>query len=141
MPDSLGPDEYNSTQLAINLMILQMNDIECQITKNSEDNRLLHKHQSTDVEGVQYRYGSEIKQVRNDMRECEDKTSNEYFELMSELEELEENRDAEIKRIENETTDKEQFYEAQKTTLETQYEAVKADKEGIEQMQESNLKN
>ena len=141
MTQSLGPDEYNSIQLAVNTMILEMNDVQFQITQNSESNRLLHKTQSSDTENVQGRYGDEIKYVRREMRESEDKTSNEYFELMSELEELEENRDTELKRIENDTTEKEQFYEAQKTSLETQYEAIKADKEGLESAQEQNIKN
>ena len=139
MSDKLGPGSYNSTQLAINTMILEMNDIEFQRLMNSESEQYTHKQSSIELENVQDSYNTEIKLVRNEMRAVEDKTSNEYFDLMSELEELEDERDAEVKRLENEASDKEKKYQVQDTNLETRYNAVKADKEGIEEAQKSNI--
>ena len=139
MADKLGPGSYNSTQLAIDLMILQMNDIECQRIKNSESERLTHKHSSYQTSDVQLKYGEEIQLIRNEMRESEDKTSKEYYDLMSELEELETERDSKTKLIEDELADAEKKYEIQDTTLETQYNAVKADKEGMEDVQKSKI--
>ena len=139
MADKLGPGSYNGTQLAINTMIMEMNDVEFQRLLNSENEQYLSKHSSQDIEDIQNNYDPEIKLVRNEMREANDKTSGEYFELMAELEELEENRDAEIKRIENETSDREKQFEIEDTTLETRYNAIKADKEGLEDVQKSDI--
>ena len=139
MADKLGPGSYNSTQLAINTMILEMNDVEFQRLMNSENQVYFSKHSSIEQEDIRAQYDPEIKLVRNEMRESDDKTSGEYFELMSELEELEEKRDAEIKVLETEASDKEKEYEIQNTTLETRYNAIKADKEGLEDAQKSDI--
>ncbi len=139
MADKLGPGSYNSSQLAIDLMILQMNDIEFQRVDLSEDKMLEHKHSSYEIAEIQASYDPEIKLIRNEMKNSGDKTSNEYFELMSELEELEDERDGKIKVIENENADKEKSIELQETSLETQYNAIKADKEGLEEAQKSDI--
>ncbi len=139
MADKLGPGSYNSSQLAIDLMILQMNDIEFQRVDLSEDKMLEHKHSSYEIAEIQASYDPEIKLIRNEMKNSGDKTSNEYFELMSELEELEDERDNKIKVIENENADKEKSIEVQETSLETQYNAIKADKEGLEEAQKSDI--
>ena len=139
MADKLGPGGYNGTQLAINTMILQMNDIEFQRLQNSETEQYLHKQSSIEIEELQQKYGQEIKLVRNEMRQSEDKTSNEYFDLMSELEELEEERDAEIKRVEDQNADREKLHQVQDANLETRYNAVKADMEGLKEAQKSNI--
>ncbi len=139
MSEKLGPGSYNSTQLAVNTMIMQMNDIEFQRLQNSESERFSSKQSSIEQESIRSKYDPEIKLVRNEMRNMEDKVGAEYQNLMSELEELEDQRDAEIKRIEDEISDKEKMYEIQDTNLETRYNAIKADKEGIENAQKSDI--
>jgi len=139
MADKLGPGGYNSTQSAINTMILQMNDLEFQRLQNSENEQYFGMQSSGEIETIQNNYDPEIKYVRNEMHEAGDKTSNEYYELMSELEELQEDRDSEIKRVENETTDREKQFEIQDTNLETRINAVKADKEALEDAQKSDI--
>ena len=117
--DKLGPGSYNGTQLAINTMILQMNDIEFQRLLNSETEQYLHKQSSIEIQEIQERYGAEKKYIRNEMRDIEDKTSNEYFDLMAELEELEDQEEAEIKRKETEDEDREKKFAIRDTSLET----------------------
>ena len=139
MADTLGPGSYNSSQLAIDLMILEMNDIELQRLQNSTTEQLLHKHASFDIAELQAQYDPEIKLIRNEMRSSDDKTSGEYFALMTELEELEDERDRKITDIENQDNDREKLFEQQDTMIETQYNAVKADKEGLEDAQKSDI--
>ena len=139
MADKLGPGGYNSTQLAINTMIMEMNDIEFQRLMNSESERYLSKQSLAEEDNIRSQYEPEIELVKNEMKNSNDKASNEYFELMSELKDLEEERDAEIKRIEDEISDREKQFEIQDTNLETRYNAVKADKEGIEEAQKQDI--
>ena len=118
MPDKLGSGSYNGTQLAIDI------------------------HSSHDIADIQAQYEPEIKQIRNEMRNhSEDKTSSEYFELMSELQELEDERDSKVKQLENEDTDREKMFETQDSQLEDRYNAVKADKEGLEEAQKSDIQS
>ena len=139
MADKLGPGSYNSTQVAINAMIMQMNDLEFQRLQNSETEQYLHKQSSAETQGIQNKFDPEVKLIRNEMKASGDKTSNEYFELMSELQELEDERDAELKRVEDEVSDREKQFQIQDTNLETRYNAVKADKEGLEETQKQNI--
>ena len=116
-----------------------MSDIEFQRLMNSETEQFLHKHSSNEIGFIHQRFSQEIEQVRNDMKDT-DKTSAEYKALMQELEELEDERDAQIKKIENEDEVREEWAAIEDTQLETRYNAAKADKEGLESMQESNVK-
>lgn len=139
MPENLGPGGYNSAQVAINTLISEMSDLEFQRILNSESERFLHKHSSIEIADIQEHYGQEIKLIRNEMKDL-DKTSDEYKDLMVELEELEDERDSKIKAIETTDEDREKYFEVENTQIETQYNAAKADKEALESMQDSNIK-
>ena len=139
MPDTLGPGSYNSTQLAINTLISEMSDIEFQRLMNSEAEQFMHMKLSHEITDIQEHYGKEISLIRNEMKDL-DKTSNEYFTLMLELQELEDERDEKVKQVERTITDNEKHTETENTQLETRYNAAKADKEGLEETQDSNIK-
>ncbi len=139
MPDKLGPGGYNGTQQAIDIMILEINDLEFQRLQNSESDQYIHKKSSYDIGEIQASYDPEIKLIRNEMRNSDDKTSSEYLELMSELEELEDERDHKIKVVEDATADKEKEFEIENTGIESRLEAIKADKEGLEEAQKSDI--
>ncbi len=167
MPNDLGPGEYNSAQLAINTLICEISDIELQRLKNSTAEQLSHKQSSNEISDIQERSRQEVKFVSNqikdidvDIREIDkemrelDTSSDEYKQLKEEKdnlnakkqdlkderEELKDDRDAKIKHIESDSEAKEEEYGIQNTQLETQLDHLKATKEGLESMQDENIK-
>ena len=139
MADNLGPGSYNFLQLAIDTLISEMNDIEFQRLMNSEADQFMHMKLSHGIEDIQAYYGREIDLVKNEMKDL-DKTSNEYFTLMLELQGLEDERDEKVQQIERLITDNQKRTETENAQLDTRYNAAKADKEGLEEAQDSNIK-
>ncbi|MBR2068946.1 MAG: hypothetical protein IJ877_04205 [Candidatus Gastranaerophilales bacterium] len=140
MADHLGPGGYNSNQLAIDVMILELNDIQYERTELSEAKQLMHKHASYEVAEIEARYNPEIQYIRNEMRNQGDLTNSEYFELMADLEELETMRDNAKTVVEKEENDKESEYEQQDTMLENMFNQLTGDKEGLENANDENIK-
>ena len=75
------------SQLNIFLNDAALHDIDAQMLRNSEDLRLKQKQSSAEVERIHGQYQQEESMVRNEMKGV-DKLSDEYEELLTELQEL-----------------------------------------------------
>lgn len=140
MADKMGTGSFLTLQGAINTLTAEMDDVELQRLQNSTTERLVHKHQSNDVEKIRSHYDSEISQIRNDMRACDDKTSEEYMDLMSEIEELQQEKDAKVTKAESEANDRSEELEQQDVSLETRFNAMKEDRDGLKEALEQSVK-
>jgi len=140
MSDNLGPGAYATSQLSKDTLIAAKNDLTFQLLMNSETQQFSYMQSSNTISDIEQHYSKEIQLVRNEMKGLDDKTSNEYYDLMAEVQELESERDEKVKQEESKRTDFQKRYDTQKTSIETRLESVKSDLEGIKQMQDSNIK-
>lgn len=114
-------------------------DLTNQVTFNSLTLRLKQKHSANDVNEIHHKYGVEEEMIRNEMKGLDDKTGNEYFELMSELQELRDEEDQMVTQAEQASKDYETQIELENAGLETQIQAIAADLEGLEEMRKENI--
>lgn len=117
------------------------NDLEAQITNNSQDLRLKQKHSSADSAEVNANYAADAELIRNEMNSLDDKTGAEYEELMAELKELQDDRDRQLTEIEEAATDYQNKIDIENDTLQTQLEAVNADIKGFEEARDQDIED
>jgi len=123
----------------IQLYKAKKSDLTNQVTFNSLTLRLKQKHSANDVNEIHHKYGREEEMIRNEMKGLDDKTGNEYFELMSELQELKDEEDREVTQAEEASKEYETQIELENASLETQIQAIAADIEGLEEMRKENI--
>ena len=114
-------------------------DLKNQITSNSLTLRLKQKHSSNKIQEIHQQYNAEEEYIRNEMKEIDDTTSNEYMDLMAELKDLQEEEDQAVEQIENESADYETGVQMENDDLETRLEAVKSDTESFEEALKQNI--
>ena len=100
------------------------NDITNQMTDNTLNLRLKQKYSSNTISQIHSKYDQEEQLIRDEINALEDKSGNEYEELISELKELKEEEDAEIEKTEEESNDYETHIELENAQLETRLEAI-----------------
>lgn len=127
-----GPGDFLSLSLSVTEMKATKATKTFQMTMNSHDLQVRHRDWSNAISKLHKTYGDEEKLLRNQMRAMDDKTSNEYFDLLSELEELQDEEDARVKEIESEQKDYEENVQAQNTSLETAIQAIDAQLESFQ---------
>lgn len=123
----------------IQLYKAKKHDLQNQVTFNSLTLRLKQKHSSNSVSDVHHKYGVEESMIRNEIRGLDDKSGNEYLELMTELQELQDEEDRIVTQMEQESKDYESKIEMENASLETQLQAIDADIEGLEEMRKQNI--
>lgn len=123
----------------IQLYKSKKHDLQNQVTFNSLTLRLKQKHSANTVEQIHQKYGQEETMIRNEMKGLEDKTGNEYMDLMAELQELQDEEDRIVTEEEQKAKDFESKIEIQNASIETQLQAVTADLEGLEEMRKENI--
>ena len=115
------------------------NDITNQMTDNTLNLRLKQKYSSDTISQIHSKYDQEEQLIRDEINALEDKSGNEYEELISELKELKEEEDAEIEKTEEESNDYETHIELENAQLETRLEAIKTDNESYKECLEGNI--
>lgn len=120
---------------------LHKNDLEAQITNNSQDLRLKQKHSSADTAEINDNYEADAELIRNEMQGLDDKTGAEYEELMAELKELQDDRDRQLTEVEQASTDYQNKIDIENDTLQTQLEAVNADIKGFEEARDQSIED
>ena len=140
MADNLGPGEYNGTQLAINFFILNQANLEAQLIDNKETLALKQKESATKLAEIHFKYNQEESLIRTEMRSLADsKLSTEYYNLLAELEELQNEEEMLATATETECKDYETRIQLENDNIETQIQAVQQDKEALEEMQKKNI--
>ena len=108
-----------------NTLILEKNDIEAKITDNSQRIRDNSRRGSNETSMIHFDYDQEKAAIQNEIDSLDDdKTSDEYADLMDELKELDDKEEREVKVSEEETTDFETTIQLENDTLEVQLEDI-----------------
>lgn len=115
------------------------NDLEAQLTSNSMTLRLKQKHSASELASIHDEAREKQEFVRNNINSLDDKTGNEYRELMSELESLRDEEDRMAAQLEAESSYYEEWMQTQNTSLETELQAINADLEGMEEMRKQSI--
>ena len=89
----------------IQLYKAKKHDLQNQVTFNSLTLRLKQKHSANDINQIHDKYGREETMIRNEMKGLDDKTGNEYLELMAELQELQDEEDRMVTQMEQAAKD------------------------------------
>ena len=130
----------SSLQSAIYLNDARAETLTNQITDNSESLRLQQKHASNDVQKIRDNYAPEKERIRNEIASLDKIEQNdEYQDLMSELNDLKEDEEAEIATVEEAINDKETKVQFENETLEVQLEDINAQTESFEEMLKQNI--
>lgn len=124
---------------SIQLYKAKRSDLQAQLLKNSTTLSLKQKHSSNDIQKIHEKYDQEEQMVRNEMNSLDDKTGNEYLELLSELEEIKDEDDRECEVAEAAAQEYEQKITVENSSIETQLQAVNADIEGFEEMRKDSI--
>lgn len=114
-------------------------DLDNQRIKNSESVNLRQKHSSNNIIQIHKKYDAEQQLVRNEMHNIDDKTNNEYLELLAELQEIQDMDDRETTTEETAAQDYESKMDLQNSTIEADIQAIDADIEGFEEMRKDSI--
>ena len=124
----------SSLTAGIQLDILRGESLTNQITDNSMDLRLLQKYASNEIDKIRAKYAPEKERIRDEIADLDkEELRDEYEDLMGELNDIKDNEDAEIARVEEELHQKEEEVNLENDLLQAQLESVNADREGLEE--------
>lgn len=104
----------------------QRQSIENQMTDNSMESRLKHKYSDNVVTRIHRQYDEEQSMIQNQMDAIDDKTSDEYKELMAELKDSKEEEDKAVEREENKATEYQDRIDRENAVLEDRLSAISA---------------
>ena len=107
----------------------QRQSIENQMTDNSMESRLKHKYSDNVVTRIHRQYDEEQSMIQNQMDAIDDKTSDEYKELMAELKDSKEEEDKAVEREENKATEYQDRIDRENAVLEDRLSTISADQE------------
>lgn len=127
------------SHVSIQLYIAREHDLQDQITDNSMDLRLTQIHSSANIASIHDDYNREESMIRNEIRSLDDKGGFEYNDLMAELQELMDEEDRAVEEIERQNQDYESGITIENASLETQLQAVQADKEGFQESRKEDI--
>ena len=108
-------------------------DVTNQITDNTMDLRLKQKYQSDAIAQIHAKYNLEEELIRDEIENLDDKSGEEYAELMEELQELKDMEDQEVKAEEEKASDYELRMQLENDNLETRKEAMEKNIEAFQE--------
>ncbi len=118
------------------------NEIETQMTKNSMAIRLRQKQSSSKISEIHAKYDVEKERIRNEINSLDDDaSSDEYQDLMSELNDIKDAEEREVEVEENAANDYETGVQLENDNLSTRLEALKADNESLKEMHQQNIES
>ena len=117
------------------------NDLEYQITYNSNTKRIKQIHSSAEISSIHDEYNQKEDNVRNQIKELPDKSGNEYLELMAELQEFQDMEEESVKEAEEMSKQYEEHIDVENASLETQLQAIRADLEGLEEARKQDIED
>ncbi len=127
--------------ITIQNYIAKEQDLQAELTDNSMDLRLKQKYASDEQAGITKKYDIQEDMIQEQMDAMDDKTCDEYKDLMAEIKELKDAEDVELKAIEQAQTDMETQIQNENATLESQLQAIQADREGLEEARKSDIED
>lgn len=132
----------SSLQAAIFLGDAKAETLTNELTDNSMDLRLDQKHSSNEVTKIRSEYAPEKERIRNEIKELDKaENPNEYQELLGELNDLKEEEEAKIAKVEDELKEKETQIQSENETLEVQLEDVQTQTESFKEMLKQNIED
>ena len=108
-------------------------DVTNQITDNTMDLRLKQKYQSNAIAQIHDKYNLEEELIRDEIDKLDDKSGDEYEDLMRELQELKEMEDQEVKAEEEKASDYETKMQLENDNLEVRKEAMEKNVEAFQE--------
>ena len=112
------------------------------MTDNSMDLRLLQKYASNEIDKIHSKYAPEKEQIRSEIEGLDKKEArDEYEDLMGELNDIKDEEDAAVARVEEELHQKEEEINLENDTLQAQLESVNADREGLEEARNQRIED
>lgn len=124
----------SSLTAAIQLEILRGETLTNEMTDNSMDLRLLQKYASNEIDKIHSKYAPEKEYIRSEIEGLDKQEArDEYEDLMGELNDIKDEEEAEVARVEEELHQREEEINLENDTLQAQLESVNADKEGFEE--------
>ena len=117
------------------------NDLEYQITYNSNTKRIKQIHSSAEVSSIHDEYDQKEDAIRSKIKDLPDKSGNEYLELMAELQEFQDMEEEAVKEAEEMSKQYEEHIDVENASLETQLQAIRADLEGLEEARKQDIED
>lgn len=106
------------------------NNIEDQMTTNSMELRTKQNASANVVTKLHRKYDVEQEMIQNEMDACDDKTSDEYKELMAELKDSKEAEDKAVEQEEEKAQDYQNRIDNENAILQDRLTAISEDQEG-----------
>ena len=117
-----------------------ISDWEGQLLKLTMSHRALQKYSSNEITAIKQKFAPQKEEIRNKIKNLDSQNaSTEYQQLMSELNELENQESQAISIKETEASDREEDFKVQQDQLETLIEAAKKDTESMEELRKENI--
>ena len=125
--------------LSENFFIAEKNNLEDQLVDNNTSLQLAHKQESAKIENIRFMGDNEEELVRIEM-EGLDTRSEEYEQLLSEINDIRDEEDREIEQIERQSTDFETEIQQENVVIETRLEAINTDLDALGDLKEEHIK-
>lgn len=125
--------------LAKLLGIAQTNDIQNQMTDNSMELRLKHKTFANETTKIHRKYDEEQSMIQNQMDSIDDKTSDEYKELMSELKDSKDAEDKAVEQVEIKSTEYQDRVDRENAVLTDRLTAITENQEAWDSARKDNI--
>ena len=114
--------------------ILQAEELKNQLTDISMDLRLTQKQTSAEIDQIHAKYAPEKERIRNEIEGLDkDEMRDQYADLMGELNDIKDQEEADKKRVEEQSSEKEEGMNLQKDNTEARLEATNTSREKNEE--------
>jgi len=120
-------------QLTVGTKNAQIQDLEAQILNNEEIKQLQHNSFSNDETRIKRDFAIEQEQIENQMDALDDKTSDEYFDLMAEKKDLQNERDEKVEQIEERANEMQTRIDNENAALSERKEALEQDRDATQE--------
>ena len=128
-------------QLTVRTQDAQIENLEAQLINNEERENAQHIKSSNETTKIHRKYDYEEELIQNEMDKIEDKTSDEYFDLMAEKKDLKEAEDKDVEQIEIKETEVQDKIERENATIEERKKALEEDKEATQENTKEDAQN
>ena len=128
-----------NAQMNIFLCDSLIQEYDDRLSSLSRTRNLTSKQMNGELEEINWSYNQEERLLRNDMNLIEDKTSDEYKELMAELQELQDEKSEKTTHMSNEIHDKDASLELEQSTIETSRSFVQKTRDGLQEILDSHI--
>ena len=127
--------------ITIQNYIAKEHDLQAELLDNSMDLVLKQKYASDEQANNKKKYNVQEDAIQEQMDEIGDRTNDEYKDMMAEIKELKDAEDAELKAIEEAQTQMETEIQNENAMLETQLQAIQADRQGLEEARKEDIED